>query len=113
MKITAVIPARYASTRFPGKALAEIDGRPMIQHVYERAAQSKLVGRVIVATDDHRIADAVSAIGGAVVDVVMGPYGASIWVRLAAAIRKRCGGRVRDQDRRDSFRRQAIFDSHF
>ena len=64
MKITAVIPARYASTRFPGKALAEIDGRPMIQHVYERAAQSKLVGRVIVATDDRRIADAVSAIGG-------------------------------------------------
>lgn len=64
MKITAVIPARYASTRFPGKALAEIDGRPMIQHVYERAAQSKLVSRVVVATDDHRIADAVSTFGG-------------------------------------------------
>lgn len=64
MKITAVIPARYASTRFPGKALAEIDGRPMIQHVYERAAQSKLVGRVIVATDDLRIAEAVRIIGG-------------------------------------------------
>lgn len=64
MKITAVIPARYASTRFPGKALAEIDGRPMIQHVYERAAQSKLVSRVIVATDDPRIADAVSLFGG-------------------------------------------------
>lgn len=64
MKITAVIPARYASLRFPGKALAEIDGRPMIQHVYERAAQSKLVSRVIVATDDLRIANAVSAIGG-------------------------------------------------
>ena len=64
MKITAVIPARYASTRFPGKALAEIDGRPMIQHVYERTVQSKLVSRVIVATDDRRIADAVCAIGG-------------------------------------------------
>jgi 3-deoxy-manno-octulosonate cytidylyltransferase (CMP-KDO synthetase) len=64
MKITAVIPARYASTRFPGKALAEIDGRPMIQHVYERTAQSKLISRVIVATDDSRIADAVSMIGG-------------------------------------------------
>lgn len=64
MKITAVIPARYASTRFPGKALAEIDGRPMIQHVYERTAQSKLVSRVIVATDDLRIADAVTLIGG-------------------------------------------------
>ncbi len=67
MKITAVIPARYASTRFPGKALAEIDGRPMIQHVYQRAAQSELVGRVIVATDDTRIADAVSSFGGEVV----------------------------------------------
>jgi len=67
MKITAVIPARYASTRFPGKALAEIDGRPMIQHVYQRAAQSELVGRVIVATDDHRIADAVGSFGGEVV----------------------------------------------
>ncbi|MDD2898492.1 MAG: 3-deoxy-manno-octulosonate cytidylyltransferase [Desulfuromonadaceae bacterium] len=64
MKITAVIPARYASTRFPGKALAEIDGIPMIQHVYERTAQSRLVSRVIVATDDSRIADAVNAIGG-------------------------------------------------
>ncbi len=64
MKITAVIPARYASTRFPGKALAEIDGRPMIQHVYERTAQSELISRVIVATDDLRIADAVSSIGG-------------------------------------------------
>jgi 3-deoxy-manno-octulosonate cytidylyltransferase (CMP-KDO synthetase) len=64
MKITAVIPARYASTRFPGKALAEIDGRPMIQHVYERTAQSKLVSRVIVATDDLRIAEAVSTFGG-------------------------------------------------
>jgi 3-deoxy-manno-octulosonate cytidylyltransferase (CMP-KDO synthetase) len=64
MKITAVIPARYASIRFPGKALAEIGGKPMIQHVYERTAQAKLVSRVIVATDDTRIADAVHRIGG-------------------------------------------------
>ena len=64
MKITAVIPARFASTRFPGKALAEIDGRPMIQHVYERTAKSQLISRVIVATDDRRIADAISIIGG-------------------------------------------------
>ena len=64
MKITAVIPARYASTRFPGKALAEIDGRPIIQHVYERTSKSKLVSRVIVATDDRRIADVISMIGG-------------------------------------------------
>ncbi len=64
MKITAVIPARFASTRFPGKALAEIGGKPMIQHVYERTSLAKLVSRTIVATDDQRIADAVSMIGG-------------------------------------------------
>lgn len=64
MKITAVIPARYASTRFPGKALAEIDGKPMIQHVYERTARATLVSRTIVATDDPRILDAVHKIGG-------------------------------------------------
>ena len=64
MKITAVIPARYASMRFPGKALAEIDGRPMIQHVYERTSLSKLVNRVIVATDDPRIADAINTFNG-------------------------------------------------
>jgi 3-deoxy-manno-octulosonate cytidylyltransferase (CMP-KDO synthetase) len=67
MKITAVIPARYASTRFPGKALAEIDGKPMIQHVYERTARAKLVSRTIVATDDQRIADAVQRAGGEVI----------------------------------------------
>jgi 3-deoxy-manno-octulosonate cytidylyltransferase (CMP-KDO synthetase) len=64
MKITAIIPARYASTRFPGKALADIGGRPMIQHVYERACKASLVSRVIVATDDTRIADAIRQIGG-------------------------------------------------
>ncbi|MEI6214256.1 MAG: 3-deoxy-manno-octulosonate cytidylyltransferase [Desulfuromonadales bacterium] len=67
MKITAVIPARYASTRFPGKALAEIGGRPMIQHVYERASRASLVSRTVVATDDERIADAVRKIGGEVI----------------------------------------------
>lgn len=67
MKITAVIPARFASTRFPGKALAEIGGKPMIQHVYERTSRAKLVSRTIVATDDPRIADAVKLIGGEVI----------------------------------------------
>jgi len=66
MKITAVIPARYASVRFPGKALADIQGRPMVQHVYERACRAKLVSEVLVATDDVRIADAVRAFGGRV-----------------------------------------------
>ena len=64
MNITAVIPARYASTRFPGKALAEIGTKPMIQHVYERTARARLVDHVIVATDDERIQQAVTGFGG-------------------------------------------------
>lgn len=68
MKITAIIPARYGSTRFPGKALADILGKPMIQHVYERTRQATLVNQTIIATDDQRIADAVINFGG---DVVM------------------------------------------
>ena len=64
MRIVGIIPARYASTRFPGKALADIGGKPMIQHVYERTCRASLVSRVIVATDDQRIADVVRQIGG-------------------------------------------------
>src|SRR4029077_218890 len=60
----ALIPARYQSTRLPGKALAEIAGRPMIEHVYRRAAAAASISRVIVATDDRRIADAVERFGG-------------------------------------------------
>ena len=63
MKVVAVIPARYASRRFPGKALADLAGKPMVQHVVERAAQAKTVDRVLVATDDERIAAAVRAFG--------------------------------------------------
>ena len=59
-----VIPSRYASSRFPGKPLVAIAGRPMIQHVYERAQQARLVDTVLVATDDERIADAVRTFGG-------------------------------------------------
>jgi 3-deoxy-manno-octulosonate cytidylyltransferase (CMP-KDO synthetase) len=62
--IIAVIPARYGSTRFPGKALADIKGKPMIQWVYERTTRSTLVNRVIVATDDKRILSAVKSFGG-------------------------------------------------
>ena len=57
-KIIGVIPARYKSSRFPGKPLVDILGKPMIQHVYERAVQSKLLSEVFVATDDQRIHDA-------------------------------------------------------
>src|SRR6266568_2216285 len=66
MKITAIIPARYASTRFEGKALADILGKPLVQHVYERTARAALVSEVIVATDDERIVAAVKAFGGRV-----------------------------------------------
>ncbi len=62
--IVAVIPARYGSTRFPGKSLALIKDKPMIQWVYERTKQSRLVTRTIVATDDARILKAVVAFGG-------------------------------------------------
>jgi 3-deoxy-manno-octulosonate cytidylyltransferase (CMP-KDO synthetase) len=64
LDIVAVIPARFASTRFPGKPLADIAGRPMIEHVYRRAAASPVVSRVIVATDDLRIATRVAEFGG-------------------------------------------------
>jgi len=60
----AIIPARYNSTRFPGKAIAEIEGKPLIQHVYRRVEQACLVSRIVVATDDRRIADAVHRFGG-------------------------------------------------
>lgn len=62
-----IIPARFGSTRLPGKALADIHGKPMIQHVYERAGQAKEIERVIVATDDERIYQAVMGFGGEVV----------------------------------------------
>ena len=64
MNVIAVIPARYASTRLPGKPLAPIAGQPMIQHVYERARRAARVNRTIVATDDERIVAAVQALGG-------------------------------------------------
>jgi len=65
--IIAIIPARYASTRFPGKPLALIGGVPMIQRVYERVSAAKKVNELYVATDDRRIADVVEGIGGKVI----------------------------------------------
>lgn len=64
MKVICVIPARYHSTRFPGKALADILGKPMIQHVYERVLKAGNVSLAAVATDDKRIAAAVEGFGG-------------------------------------------------
>lgn len=66
MKVAGIIPARYASTRLPGKPLILIHGKPMIQRVYEQAKKSKLVTSVIVATDDKRIFDCVKGFGGEV-----------------------------------------------
>jgi 3-deoxy-manno-octulosonate cytidylyltransferase (CMP-KDO synthetase) len=62
-----IIPARYASTRLPGKALADIAGRPMVWHVADRARRARGIARVIVATDDARIRDAVADAGVEVV----------------------------------------------
>ena len=63
-KTLAVIPARYKSSRFEGKPLAVIEGRPMIVHVYDAVAESKLFDKVIVATDDRRIYEVVEKFGG-------------------------------------------------
>jgi 3-deoxy-manno-octulosonate cytidylyltransferase (CMP-KDO synthetase) len=63
--VVVIIPARYASSRFPGKPLALIGHKPLIQHVYERIAETRGVKRVIVATDDDRIAVTVKGFGGA------------------------------------------------
>jgi 3-deoxy-manno-octulosonate cytidylyltransferase (CMP-KDO synthetase) len=62
--VIAVVPARYASTRLPAKALAEIDGVPMVVRVWRQAARALLIDRALVATDDERIAAAVRAAGG-------------------------------------------------
>lgn len=64
MKVLCVIPARYASTRLPGKPLKDIAGKPMICRVYDRAVQAKKVAATVVATDDERIMKAVSEHGG-------------------------------------------------
>src|SRR6202022_3045473 len=63
-KVVVVIPARYGSIRLPGKPLVSLAGQPMIQRVYERAKSARRADRVIVATDDERIVNAVHAFGG-------------------------------------------------
>ncbi len=65
--ILGIIPARYASTRFPGKPLAMIEGKSMIRRVYEQASQAKTIDKLVVATDDERIAEHVLSFGGEVV----------------------------------------------
>ncbi len=83
LAIVAIIPARFASTRLPGKPLSEILGKPMVQHVYERASRARRVDKVLVATEDERIALAVRAFGG--VAVLTSPTHATGTDRLAEA----------------------------
>jgi len=87
MSAIAVIPARYDSQRFPGKPLADRTGRPLIQHVWERVREARSVRRVIVATDDQRIADAVRGFGGEVeITRVDHPNGTSRIAEVAGRI---------------------------
>jgi 3-deoxy-manno-octulosonate cytidylyltransferase (CMP-KDO synthetase) len=65
-RILGVIPARFASSRFPGKALVSIAGKSMLQHVFERAAQARYLSKIVIATDDHRIYSAARSFGAAV-----------------------------------------------
>jgi 3-deoxy-manno-octulosonate cytidylyltransferase (CMP-KDO synthetase) len=67
MKILGIIPSRYASTRFPGKPLIDIDGKSMIQRVYEQAKKASSLSEVVVATDDDRIFEHIKSFGGSVV----------------------------------------------
>jgi 3-deoxy-manno-octulosonate cytidylyltransferase (CMP-KDO synthetase) len=62
-KVLAVIPARFASTRFPGKIIAPLAGKPLVVHTYERAREARLVDEVVVATDDARVAAALAPYG--------------------------------------------------
>ena len=84
-KVVGIIPARWGSTRFPGKILADIAGKPLIQWVWERASQASALSAVIVATDEQRIADVVADFGGtAVMTRADHPSGTD---RIAEAVR--------------------------
>ena len=82
-RVVAVIPARWASSRFPGKPLAELAGEPMIAHVVRRASEASTIGHVIVATDDERIARAATTAGAEAVMTGDHPSGTD---RVAAAV---------------------------
>ena len=89
MKAVGIIPARYASSRFPGKALAMLGDRTLIQHVYDRASEAETLSLVVVATDDNRIASAVRDFGGKVVmigNMVATQFGKSFNWPLGAAM---------------------------
>src|SRR5262249_11158925 len=67
LSAVGIIPARYGSSRLPGKLLADLQGKPLLYYVYQRAGRARSLGQVLVATDDERIAEAVRGFGGQVV----------------------------------------------
>ena len=87
MNVVCIIPARYASTRLPGKPLVDIAGKPMIQHVVERVRQARHPSRVLVATDDARIVDVVQGFGGeACLTALTHPTGTDRLAEVAARL---------------------------
>ena len=86
METVGVIPARYQSTRLSGKVLLEIAGKPLLQHVYERAKRAKKLDALWIATDDHRVRQAASSFGAEV--VMTSPTHLSGTDRVAEAVRK-------------------------
>lgn len=90
-RVVIVIPARYGSTRLPGKPLADIHGKPMIQWVYERASKVRGVSRCIVATDDQRVFEAVQRFGG---DVMMTPESCASGTDRVAAVADHVDGEI-------------------
>ncbi|MCX5821028.1 MAG: 3-deoxy-manno-octulosonate cytidylyltransferase, partial [Deltaproteobacteria bacterium] len=84
VQVVCIIPSRYESSRFPGKPLADLCGKPMIQHVYERVLRAKTVSAAAVATDDERIFAAVRAFGGRA--VMTSPRHRSGTDRIAEAV---------------------------
>ena len=84
-KIIGVIPARWASTRFEGKVLAELQGKPMIQHVWQQAKKSRLLKDVIIACDDKRVFQIVEEFGATV--VMTSPDHVSGTDRIAAVVK--------------------------
>lgn len=91
MNVLAVIPARYASSRFPGKPLHVLAGKPMIQHVYERVSDAPSVESTVVATDDERIVEAVKAFGG---EAMMTDPGAATGTDRVAEVARNKSSRV-------------------
>lgn len=91
LPVTVVIPSRYGSSRFPGKPLAMLAGKPLVQHVYERAQAASGIAQVLVATDDRRIYDAVMAFGGTAL-IVDGSFRTG--TDRVAAVARRMAGQV-------------------